>query len=112
MECKVNTKPLAPTIVMNILDLNEHTLLTIFDFCSLADLQSLSITCKKFQDLVARFDGHLLKKHSFDLLITGHRNDGKIYKKYVAQFLLLRLYLSTRYNYKTSFVSQLAPYTT
>lgn len=72
---------IVPIKIMNILDLNEHTFLLICEFCSLEDLQNLYLTCRKFQDLIRRFDRHLLKKKSFDLLLTGHRNNGKIHQK-------------------------------
>ncbi|KAJ6631743.1 F-box/WD repeat-containing protein 4 [Pseudolycoriella hygida] len=65
---------------MNLTDLNEHLLLIIFDLCSVDDLQNLHLTCRKFHDLIVRFDRLLFRKHSYDLLLTGHRNNGKIQK--------------------------------
>lgn len=95
---------------MNILDLNEHILLIIFDLCSLADLKNLYVTCKKFQDLIIRFDRHLFKRHSLDLLLTGHRNNGKVHQKYVV--FVFDFFSLSALHYKLEFIFQLAPYMT
>lgn len=54
----------------NILDLNDHCLLEIFDFCKIESLVALADSCSRFNKLIESKCYRKIRKHSFVLDLT------------------------------------------
>lgn len=55
----------------NILQLDDHMLLSIFELCMEREIEALHSCCVRFRNIIELF---ILRKQCLDLLLTGTRN--------------------------------------
>lgn len=79
MACKQYVKPQRPTDPLNLDDLPTEVLYHMFELCDSKSLRNLSMSCKRFNDII--WDDFIWKKQSSSCIITNQLCS-KVFKRY------------------------------
>lgn len=85
MACKQYVKPQRPTDPLKLDDLPTEVLYHIFELCESESLRNLSMSCKRFNDII--WDDIIWKKQSSSCIITNQLCS-KVLKRYGMMYTL------------------------
>lgn len=66
-----------PIPATTILELSDYLLIIIFEYCSNEDLDNITYTCKRFQEVT---ENYIVFKKTLDLPLVTHRPNSRTNK--------------------------------